>query len=85
MECGIKGCNKKATKKIVFKILARTGNAPAIAEPSINACEKCATEEAANELLIDNIQGRRQIEDSFEANGLARPDWTRSKAEWVEI
>ena len=84
MKCDATDCKNEATKRIEFFVHSKTSKEPAKALPLLYACDACATQEAANDLLIDNIKGRRQIEDQFEAQGLERPDWTRSKAEWVE-
>jgi len=85
MKCDSNKCDNEATKRIEFFIHSKESKTPAKASPLLHACDSCATQEAANELLVDNIKGRRQIEDQFEAQGLACPDWTRSKAEWIEI
>lgn len=85
MNCQRTDCTKPATKQIKFNILAKVGDAPVTALPGIYCCDEHATEQAANDFLIDNIPGRRQIEDQFDRQGLARPDWTRSWAKWVSI
>ena len=85
MNCSRKNCEKQATKKIRFNILAKTGDDPAVAEPGAYCCDEHATTENANDLLVDNIPGRNQITRHFEQQGLALPDWTRSYAEWIDL
>ena len=85
MKCNKKGCDNLATKQAHCFVHTQTSTEPAIAAMPLFVCETCATPEAALEILVDNIPGRRQVEDVFEKEGLPRPDWTRSYTEWVDV
>lgn len=78
-------CKNEATYRAMFVIHSKTSIEPASAMLDIYCCSEHATKEEADRLLVDNIPWRRMIEDAFEKQGLAAPDWNRSHAEWVKL
>lgn len=87
IKCDVEDCDNKATKKAKFVIYAKTKkkHPPATGSLSVCSCDIHASEENAKDLLSNNMPGRKMIEYSFSQQGLMKPCWKKSYAEWVDL
>lgn len=79
------GCEAPATHtaELVTYAVGVPIHAPAIGHINVRVCDAHATNEEGQLLLSDD--GKRAIELAFAAQGLTRPDWSRSYIRWKKL
>lgn len=83
MKCHLQGCAAQATKQLGYVIFtSKTGEN--IGSLGLKVCAEHATQHLA-ETMFGRDDVRAQVEAGMVAAKLGKPDWKRSRTEWVEL